>query len=52
MVAEPLRLFDCCPISDGAAVVILASEKVAKKYTDTPVWVAGIGHASDYYGVT
>lgn len=47
MVAEPLRLFDCCPISDGAATVILASEKVAKKYTDTPVWVAGIGQASD-----
>ncbi|MCW4013552.1 MAG: thiolase domain-containing protein [Candidatus Bathyarchaeota archaeon] len=47
MVADPLRLFDCCPISDGAAVAILASEKVAKKYTDTPVYVAGIGQASD-----
>ncbi len=47
MVAEPLRLFDCCPISDGAASVILASEDVAKKYTDTPVWVAGMGQASD-----
>ncbi len=47
MVADPLRLFDCCPISDGAAMVILASEKVAKKYTDTPVYVAGMGHASD-----
>ena len=47
MVAEPLRLFDCCPISDGAATVILASEKVARKYTDTPVWVAGIGQESD-----
>lgn len=47
MVADPLRLFDCCPISDGAAVAILASEKVAKQYTDTPVYVAGIGQASD-----
>jgi acetyl-CoA C-acetyltransferase len=47
MVAEPLRLFDCCPISDGAAVAILASEKVAKKYTDTPVYIEGLGHASD-----
>ena len=47
MVAEPFRLFDCCPISDGAAVAILASEDVAKKYTDTPVYVAGIGQASD-----
>ncbi len=47
MVAEPFRLFDCCPISDGAAAVILASEEVAKEYTDTPVWVSGIGQASD-----
>jgi acetyl-CoA C-acetyltransferase len=47
MVAEPLRLFDCCPISDGAAMVILASEDVARKYTDTPVWVKGMGQASD-----
>lgn len=47
MVAEPLRLFDCCPISDGAAMVILASEEVARKYTDTPVWVKGMGQASD-----
>lgn len=47
MVAEPLRLFDCCPISDGAAAVVLASEKVARRYTDSPVWVAGIGQASD-----
>jgi acetyl-CoA C-acetyltransferase len=47
MVADPLRLFDCCPISDGAAVVILASDNVAKKYTDTPVYVAGLGQASD-----
>jgi acetyl-CoA C-acetyltransferase len=47
MVAEPLRLFDCCPISDGAAVIILASEKVARKYTDTPIYVAGMGQASD-----
>ena len=47
MVAHPLRLFDCCPISDGAASILLASEEVAKKYTDTPVFVQGIGQASD-----
>ncbi|MGD2142651.1 MAG: thiolase domain-containing protein [Candidatus Bathyarchaeota archaeon] len=46
-VAYPLRLFDCCPISDGAAVLILTSGDVAKKYTDTPVYVSGIGQASD-----
>ena len=47
MVAHPLRLFDCCPISDGAASIILASADKAKKYTDTPIYVAGIGQASD-----
>lgn len=47
VIAYPLRLFDCCPISDGAAVVILAAEDVAGKFTDTPVHIRGIGQASD-----
>jgi acetyl-CoA C-acetyltransferase len=47
-VAEPLRLFDCAPICDGASVVILASEEVAKKYTDTPVYIKACTQASDY----
>jgi len=47
MIASPLRLFDCSPISDGAAVLLLASEAVAAAFTDDPVWVAGSGQASD-----
>ncbi|HEV2519687.1 MAG TPA: thiolase domain-containing protein [Thermoplasmata archaeon] len=47
MVADPLRLFDCCPVSDGAASLILAGEEVARRYTDTPVWIVGDGAASD-----
>jgi acetyl-CoA C-acetyltransferase len=47
-VAEPLRLFDCAPICDGASVVILASEEIAKKYTDTPVYIKACTQASDY----
>ncbi len=47
-VAEPLKLLDCAPISDGAAVVILANEKIAKKYTDTPVYIKACTQASDY----
>ena len=47
-VAEPLRLFDCAPISDGASVVILASEEVARRYTDTPVYITACCQASDY----
>ena len=42
-IAWPLKLFDCCPLTDGSAAIILASEDVAKKIMDTPVWVSGIG---------
>ncbi|MEM1601172.1 MAG: thiolase domain-containing protein [Sulfolobales archaeon] len=47
IIADPIRLLDSCPMSDGAAAVILASEDVAKKYNDTPVLIAGIGNALD-----
>ncbi|MEM2876043.1 MAG: thiolase domain-containing protein [Candidatus Bathyarchaeia archaeon] len=47
VVAHPLRLFDCCPISDGAAVVILTNAERAKEWTDTPIYVEGVGQASD-----
>jgi len=46
IISYPLRLFDCCPISDGAAAAILASEDVAKRITDTPVWITGLGLSS------
>ena len=51
-VAEPLRMFDCAPISDGAAAVILASEEVAKKYTDTPVFISASSQATDYIALS
>ncbi|MDJ0270369.1 MAG: thiolase domain-containing protein [Aigarchaeota archaeon] len=38
-VAWPLKLFDCSPQTDGAAAVVIASEKIARKLTDTPVWI-------------
>jgi len=47
MIAWPLRLFDCSPVSDGAAAVLLVSEELAAKYTDTPIFVIGSGQASD-----
>jgi len=46
-VCQPLNLYDCCLISDGAAAVILASEEKAKKITDTPIWLEGLGAGSD-----
>ena len=47
VVAWPLKLFDACPLTDGSAAVVLASEEVAKKLTDTPVWIRAIGSSSD-----
>jgi acetyl-CoA C-acetyltransferase len=46
VVAYPLRLFDCSPISDGASAVIMTTSENAKKYTSAPVFLAGLGHAS------
>lgn len=46
LIADPLRLLDCSPITDGAATIILASEKAARKF-ENPVWVHGMGQASD-----
>jgi acetyl-CoA C-acetyltransferase len=47
MIADPLRLYYACPISDGAAAVVLCSMEKAKKFTDKPVRIAGFGHATD-----
>ncbi len=46
MIASPLRLFDCSLVTDGAACLFLAAEDVAKKYTDTPIWITGTGQGS------
>ena len=45
-IAWPMHLFDCCPISDGAACILLVGEELAKHFTDDPLYVAGIGQAS------
>ncbi len=46
-ITLPLKLLDCSPITDGAACVILAPAEKARKFTDTPIVVAGTGQASD-----
>ena len=45
-VADPFHLMDCCPFSDGASAVVVASEDAAESF-DNPVDVAGVGHATD-----
>lgn len=47
MIAWPMRLFDCSPISDGAAALLLVSEEIARRFTDEPVYIIGSGQASD-----
>lgn len=47
VIAWPLRLFDCSPISDGAAALLLVSADRAKEFTDEPVHIIGSGQASD-----
>jgi len=50
MVAYPLRLHDCSLISDGAASVIMVSEKVAKRF-EKPVWITGLGAGSETHDI-
>ncbi len=52
VIASPLKMFDCCANADGASCMILASEEKARKITDTPVSVVGIGAASDTQSTT
>jgi acetyl-CoA acetyltransferase len=47
MIAWPLRLFDCSPITDGAASILLVAEERAREFTDHPIHIIGSGQASD-----
>jgi acetyl-CoA C-acetyltransferase len=47
-IADPLNLYDCSLISDGAAAVLLAPAERAGEFTDKPVRVLGIAQASDF----
>ena len=50
-VADPLGLYDCCPVSDGAAALVITSPEAARRYTDAPVYIDGLGAASDVLAV-
>lgn len=47
VVADPLSVFDCAPISDGAASIVLCSETYAKRHGYNPVFIVGWGSATD-----
>lgn len=47
MVADPLRVLDCSPITDGAAAVVIAPVEMAKKMKRPVIKIIGSGHATD-----
>ncbi len=49
MLYEPIRELMMSPVSDGACAVVLASEEKARKLTDNPVWIEGVGSSQDFY---
>jgi acetyl-CoA C-acetyltransferase len=49
MAAEPIHEMEAAPDSDGAVAMIVAAEEKAKRITDRPVWVAGIGTCYDAF---
>ena len=46
-IADPLKLYDCCPFTDGGAAIVLASEEIARK-SKRSIWVLGSAAASDH----
>ena len=50
-IAEPLRFYDMCPVSDGGACLILASADVMKKINKPMVRLAGVGQSTDTHAV-
>ncbi len=50
-VAEPLHVYDVCPVSDGAAAVVLCAMDVAARFSKRPVKISGIGQATDTHAV-
>ncbi len=51
VIAEPLKLFHCSPITDGAAAVLLVGEELVPEITDKPVWIRGTGQAVDAFNL-
>jgi len=46
-VAWPLRVGDCCANADGSSCIILANAEKAKAFSKKPIWILGIGSASE-----
>lgn len=51
LISDPLRLYYSCPITDGAASIVITSAENASKFSDAPVTIAGVGQATDTLAV-
>ncbi len=49
MMAHPLKKLEFPPFSDGAVAMFLTNEKLAKNFTDNPVWLKGYASCTDAY---
>lgn len=47
VISSPLKKFDCCANADGASCIIIASGDIAKRVTNIPIWIIGLGAATD-----
>ena len=51
-LTDDLKLLDCSRPCTGSASILLASEEIMKKYTDSPIWITGIGQKTTSAGFT
>jgi len=51
VIASPLRFYDMCPVSDGAAAVLLGPAEMAKELKKPEIAIAGIGQATDTHAL-
>lgn len=49
VLADPIKLLDASPISDGACAIIMAEEETARGRCSKPIWIKGVGHCADAY---
>lgn len=49
MVSYPIKLYDACPQSSGAAAVVLSRGELVERYTDRPAWIRGLGCSTGTY---
>lgn len=49
MICDPLKLYDCSPVSDGAVAVVIANREMTKKFGKKPAWIKGVSFCMDNY---